>query len=133
MRTAFEKWLHVLKFSEVYGDRDSEIPRSLKDEEGIEMAVRAMRDANASDKVREMIEFRSKAEHDEATRLESARLDGLEEGMEEGMEKGLEKGLEKGQREALKATARKMREAGLDAEMIQRITGLTLEDLDDEA
>jgi len=37
------------------------------------MALDEMRRASASQDVREMIEFRRKAEHDEASRLERAR------------------------------------------------------------
>lgn len=122
LRTPFEKWLHVLKFGELYEDRGRSIPEVLREEEGIEMAVEKTRQPSASEQVREMIEFRRKAEHDEATRLESARLDGLEKGRQEGREEG--------ERKAAKALARKMREAGMDTETTQRITGVRPEDLD---
>ena len=77
------------------------------------MALDEMRRASASQEVREMIEFRRKAEHDEASRLERARNEGLEKGREEGA------------RRTLIATARRMREDGLDDETIHRVTGLS--------
>jgi flagellar biosynthesis/type III secretory pathway protein FliH len=135
MRTPFEKWLHALKFGEMlYGERGSSIPDELRQEEGIEMALDAMRRASASEEVREMIEFRRKAEHDEATRLEQARNEGVDQGVKKGVEQGMKEGMEqgtaKGRREALIATARKMREAGMDEETIRTITGLAPGDID---
>lgn len=134
LATPFEKWLHTLKFGEIfYGEEGTPIPEELREEEGIAMALEAMRQASASEQVREMIEFRRKAEHDEATRLEQARNEGLkqglERGLEQGLERGLERGLEQGQRDALRSAARKMREAGMDAETIRMITGLGPDDI----
>lgn len=118
LRTPFEKWLHVLKFGELYGDRLESIPEELKDEEGIVPALEQLRRASASEQVREILELRRKAEHDEATRLERAQNEGIE------------LGVEKGRQESLRETALKMRDAGMDAETILKITGLRLEDLE---
>ena len=107
--TPFEIWLHVLKYGPFYEDDSVSVPAELQQEEGIEMALDAMRRASASQEVREMIEFRRKAEHDEASRLEHARNEGLEEGA----------------RRTLIATARRMREDGFDDETIHRVTGLS--------
>jgi len=114
LKTPFERWLHALKFGDFYQDSGTSLPAELKEEEGIEMALEKMRQASASEQVREMIEFRRKAEHDEATRLESARLDGLEEG----------------RTEALQEAARSLREAGVPDEAILKATGMRPEDLD---
>ena len=65
------------------------------------MALKAMREASARDQVREMIEFRRKAEHDEATRLEQARIEGREEGRQEGRQ------------ETLQEVARRLRASGV--------------------
>lgn len=72
LRTPFEKWLHVLKFGSLYEGRTGKVPETLKQEEGIEMALEGMRKARASDEVRELLELRKKADHDEATRRERA-------------------------------------------------------------
>ncbi|MBI3926569.1 MAG: hypothetical protein HY319_13595 [Armatimonadetes bacterium] len=69
------------------------------------MAIEAMRKAQASDEVRELIELRRKALHDEATRLEEA--------------------VNRGRQEALRQTACGMCEEGFADEVVARLTGLT--------
>jgi predicted transposase/invertase (TIGR01784 family) len=81
-----------------------------------------MRKAQASDEVRELIELRLKAQHDEATRLYYARQEGLQEGLREG--------LQEGRREMQVQTARQMLEAGLDWASITRFTGVVPGDLE---
>ena len=98
------------------------------------MALESLRKACASDEVREMIELRMKAKRDEASRLEHARREVLEEGLEMGLVKGhqegLEMGLAKGHQEGLLDVARKMREAGFSPDSISAMTGLRSEDLE---
>lgn len=118
LRTPFEKWLHALKFGELYQEGMEPIPEVLAEEEGLEMALEAMRKACASDRVRELIEMRRKAAHDEATRLEDA--------LEQGLERGREEGLERGRVE----TARRLRDAGVPLDTILAATGLRPEDLE---
>jgi predicted transposase/invertase (TIGR01784 family) len=88
LRTPFEKWLHILKFSELYGDMLGPIPVELKEEEGIAMAIDAYRKANSDSYVRQLIELREKAEHDRATELEEAKAEGLVEGEARGEARG---------------------------------------------
>ncbi len=111
------------------------------------MALDAMRKAQASYEVRELIEMRMKAQHDEATRLEDALLkgrqegrqeglgqglqQGRQEGRQEGLGQGLQQGRQEGRQEALLATARRMIEAGMDRETVARLTGLGPEDVQD--
>jgi len=73
--TKFEKWLYLLKFSELYQDRLSPIPEALKNEEEIVMAIEAYRHAVADNYVKELIDFRRKASIDEASRIDEARRD----------------------------------------------------------
>lgn len=116
-------WLHVLKFGSLYEGRAGMVPETLKQEEGIEMALEGMRKARASDEVRELLELRRKAEHDEATRLERA--------VQEAERRGNLEGERKGERKALLDTARKMREKGIALETILEVTGLGVDDLKD--
>jgi predicted transposase/invertase (TIGR01784 family) len=116
-QTRFEQWLHVLKFSELYIAPGEPVPPELAREEGIEMALNALKRACASDEVRELVEMREKASHDWASWLQDAEL------------RGLEKGLEKGRQEGVRETARRMRLAGMSAETIAQVTGLSLEEL----
>ena len=53
--------------------------------------------------------------------------EGLEEGLEKGLKKGVEKGLKKGRLE----TARSMKKEGIPAEIIQRCTGLSLDEINE--
>ena len=67
----------------------------------------------ARDEVREMIEARRKAEHDEATRIESARLEGEARGEAKGK-------LE---------SARKLIEHGMAPDEVAEVLGIKLEDI----
>ena len=82
--------------------------------------------------------------------MEKGLAEGLAEGMEKGMEKGMKKGMEKGMAEGRAEglvegqakgraegernkqieIARKMKQAGMDAETIARLTGLATDDID---
>lgn len=61
------------------------------------------------------------------------RKEGLAKGLEEGLEKGIVKGLEKGLREGKHAEAvriaRTMLAEGMALEIVQKITGLTADDI----
>ena len=46
-----------------------------------------------------------------------------------GIKKGIEEGRKKGRQETLKETAKKMKEEGLDIELIEKITNLTKEEI----
>lgn len=78
--------------------------------------------------------------------MEKGLAEGMEKGMAEGMEKGMEKGMAEGRAEGLVEgqakgraegernkqieIARKMKQAGMDAETIARLTGLATDDID---
>ena len=78
--------------------------------------------------------------------MEKGLAEGMEKGMAEGMEKGMEKGMAEGRAEGLVEgqakgraegernkqieIARKMKQAGMDAETIARLTGLATDEID---
>lgn len=78
--------------------------------------------------------------------MEKGLAEGMEKGMAEGMEKGMKKGMAEGRAEGLVEgqakgraegernkqieIARKMKQAGMDAETIARLTGLATDDID---
>lgn len=78
--------------------------------------------------------------------MEKGMAEGMEKGMAEGMEKGMEKGMAEGRAEGLAEgqakgraegernkqieIARKMKQAGMDAETIARLTGLVTDEID---
>ncbi|MFN8611337.1 MAG: Rpn family recombination-promoting nuclease/putative transposase [Vulcanimicrobiota bacterium] len=121
LRTRFERWLYFLKFADLYGPEDIDLPDNLQQEEGIVMALESLRRAYAKDPIRELIEAREKAERDDLNRIYTARLEGKLEGKLEGRLEGkLEGKLE---------VARNMLAAGMDRETVLRTTGLSEDDL----
>ncbi len=128
--TPLEKWLHLLKFAELYGLGLEELPGPIQAEEEMVMALDAMNGAYASDEVRYLIEGRLKAERDEKWRLRNA--------IERAVEKGLAQGRSEGRAEAealsreaeamsREKIARKLLEQGLDPESIYEATGVRLD------
>lgn len=88
LRTRFERWLYVLKFSDLYHNR--ELPENLKEEEGIQMAIDAMRKAYAQDEIRAVIEAQERDKRDAISRLSFAERKGLQEGRTEALKVVLE-------------------------------------------
>ena len=60
------------------------LPNNIDLDPEMVMALREMCKANADSKVRELIELREKAEHDEASRIQHALKTGREQGKIEG-------------------------------------------------
>jgi len=122
LMTRFEKWLYVLKFGEIYKDDPENLPAELKAEEEIVMAVERMHEAEGDAVVRELMEARQKALHDEA----SWRRDFIEEVEETIMKKGMEKGMEK----ASLIHAREMKALNVGREIIKKVTGIDIDSMD---
>jgi predicted transposase/invertase (TIGR01784 family) len=53
-----------------------------------------------------------------------------EEGKEEGLEEGIEKGKEAGKAEERRENARKMKQLGIEVEIIMQVTGLSREEVE---
>lgn len=75
----FEKWLHILKFGELYTTDLNNIPEALKEEEEIVMVLHEMVRASNDELIREIMEMREKGRHEEASRLYQAERKGREE------------------------------------------------------
>jgi len=86
-----EKWVYALKYGENYGDELDQIPENLKEEEII-MALREMVKAGNDDEIRELIEMKEKARHDEASRIYNAKAEGEKIGIAKGEQIGISKG-----------------------------------------
>lgn len=117
LKTRFERWLHVLKFSDLY-DQYHDLPEVLAQEEGISMAIDSMRKAYAKDEYRELIEAREKAERDRVSGLSQARREGMEIGEKRGEK-----------REKLSLATRLLQD-GFDKEKVSLLTGLSLEEVE---
>ncbi|MGM0600788.1 MAG: Rpn family recombination-promoting nuclease/putative transposase [Candidatus Rifleibacteriota bacterium] len=117
LRTKFEKWLHLLKFGELYQTLD-DLPDELKKEKGISEVVDKMTHANTKENLRELIISREMFLLDMNTEKAAARKEGRQVGIEEGKQKEQEE------------VARKMLAKGLEFELIVEITGLSLSEIE---
>ena len=125
LMTKFEKWLGLIKFGEKFMDN---VPNDIDLDPEMLLALQEMRKANANPLVREIIELREKAEHDEASRLQQAlrtgRDEGIEVGKKEGIEVGKKEGIEVGKKEGsyqqLVKTAQQLYSMGLDFGFISK-------------
>lgn len=120
LQTRFEKWLHLLKFSDLYKGID-ELPEELKEEEGIAEVIERMNNANADPRLQDVLHKKILFEHDQATRLEDA--------LNEGMMKGIMKGKIEGEIEGQKKLVLRMLERGRTRNEISELTGLTIEEI----
>ena len=82
--------------------------------------------ANLTPKQRAQYEAEWKMYNDYYNTLDFA----VEKGMKKGMEEGLEKGLQKGLQEGKESTARNMKAEGIPPLIIQKCTGLSLEEIE---
>ncbi|MHC9539194.1 MAG: Rpn family recombination-promoting nuclease/putative transposase [Vulcanimicrobiota bacterium] len=134
LMTRFEKWLYVLKYGEHYAENPDLLPDTLKTEEEIVMAIKRMQEASQDDLVRELMEHRQKALHDEATRMyvarKKARTEGRAEGRAEGLKNGIEIGKNQEQQESALAHAKKMKAHGIAPEIIKEVTGIDVDSLE---
>jgi predicted transposase/invertase (TIGR01784 family) len=107
--TPFETWLYTLKHSDEFADGERVLPKFMQTEEGIIMAIESMRKAYAQDDVRNLMLAQEMYEHDVASRLEDAKLEGKLEGKLE--------------------TARAFLKQGFALEQVLLVTGLSEKDL----
>jgi len=98
LRTPFEKWLDLMKFSHIYGKMGVEIPPYL-DEEVYAMAIAQHRQLNANEKMRRRMEERERCELDIALIRGAAYDKGVARGHSLGKTEGLVEGLAKGKAE----------------------------------
>ena len=107
-----EKWLYVIggdkKMMEEYKNENEEIKE----------AVKQLKEMSADEYERELYEIRERSRLTYNTEMYEARRKGLEEGKAEGEAK------EK------REIAKKMKEEGFDTKIIQKITGLTEEEIE---
>jgi len=91
------------------------MPVLLKENPVIEKAHRVYKDFTSDERLMLLAESREKWQRDMNTRLQHARQQGIEQGIEQGMD---EKAVE---------DARKMLQEGLGTDLIARVTGLSVE------
>ena len=110
-----EKWLYVI-------GGDTKMMEEYKNEnEEIKEAVKQLKEMSADEYERELYEIRERSRLTYNTEMYEARRKGLAEGEKRGEKRGIEK--EK------KEIAKKMKEEGIDIELIKKITNLTEEEI----
>ncbi len=103
----------------------------------IRKAVDTLYQLSANEMVRAEYEARKKAERDYLNGMEGAYQQGEQKGLQQGLQKGLQKGFQKGRKEGrqqgerkgLEKTARNALSQGIPLEVIQKITGLSQEEI----
>ncbi|OQB46030.1 MAG: PD-(D/E)XK nuclease family transposase [Synergistetes bacterium ADurb.Bin155] len=124
LRSRFEKWLHILKFGDLYRSVE-DLPEDLKKEPGIIEVVNNMAIANTDEHLRELLISREMFLLDMNTEKQAARKEGRQEGLEEGRQEGImlvaQNLLKMGQsiEDVCKAT-------GLLPEQVKKLAGMNL-------
>jgi len=132
-QTAFERWVHILKFSAHYCGSKS-LPEWAKQEEGIPMAMHELERINADKQYRQILETREKSDLIIRTLITEARdegrMEGRDEGRKEGHDEGRKEGRDEGRKEGRdeerKEIIQMMLKMGHAPEVIAKFTGLPL-------
>ena len=114
-----EKWLYVIG-----GDRKM-IEECKKENGEIKEAVEQLTQMSADEYERELYEIRERSRLTYNTEMYEARRKGLEEGEKIGEKRGENRGKQKEKRNI----AKKMKNEGIDNQLIKKITGLTEEEI----
>lgn len=122
----FEKWLSLIINREL--DMQN-LPYNIKEEPEIYQAFLEMQKANSDPKIRELIEIREKAEHDEASRLLTAEIQGYTKGEKSGIKKGEKIGFEKGALATKSIIVEGLYKSGMELSMIAEVAQLSIEDV----
>ena len=127
-----------------------EVKEIMKENEDIEEAIVTVHKMTEDEKMRRLADLREKAIMDEkairrkgyedgrsagyqdgrSVGYQDGRKVGYQDGLEKGMEKGMEKGIEKGRSESQKAMAKKLKDIGMSAKDIEKITDIAIEKIE---
>ena len=90
----------------------------------------AARYAALSPEERRIYDYELKKARDRAAELSTAERKGIAQGRAEGVAQGIAQGIAQGVAQGISDTARRMKEAGMDTELISKFTGLTPSEID---
>ena len=110
------KWINFIEDPE-----SKKVGEYMKDNEEMKEAKEKLEVMSEDERMQILAELRLKAIRDEKAIKRFAIKQGMEEGMKQGMKQGIE--------QEKKETAKKMREEGLDIDIIKKVTGLTEEEI----
>ena len=115
-----EQWLCLIS------EREEEVKMILEKNKEIKKANKEVEILSQDEQEREIYELRLKALRDE----ENIRLTGVAQGMAQGMKKGMKKGIAQGAKEKQIEIAKNMLKENVDKEVISRVTGLSMEEIE---
>ena len=128
LSTLMDRWINFLKRADQYSK--NKLPKALEEVPEIKKAIEVLEIMHLTEEEQEIYEGRLKWMRDEELALVYAEQKGIEKGRKEGMEKGIEKGIEKGMEKGKLEIAKEALSQGLSTEMISKITGLTIEQIE---
>ena len=117
MSQKLEQWLAFIDY-----EKGEWIEMATKNNVKIKKAKEEMEYLTGEEATRRIAELREKYIRDEAAIKSLA--------MERGIEKGIEQGIEQGKKEGAKEIAKKMKQEGIDIDIITRITRVKKEELE---
>jgi len=124
-----DKWIYFIKNA---GTLDY-VPKNLNEE--LEKAFDIANEANFSEQELELQHRKKDWVYMQKSSLDLAKKQGIEQGLEQGIEQGLEQGIEQGIEQGAeqhkKEIVLKSFKAGLDHQFIQKITGLSEDQVDE--
>ena len=119
-KTPLEEWLDYLKNGHIKDDTTA--PGLQEAREKLQYLMLNKKDRSAYDEHVNAIMIQNDV-------LGNARLESLAEGRAEGIKEGIKEGREKGRAEEKYEIARKMKQEGMEAEVISKLTGLSFEEI----
>ena len=130
-KTYAEKKLRVLwlRFLTEINEQTDEMPEDMKEDPSLNKALSILQVTGLNNKERLGYDKFVDAVCWQRTLMRGAREDGIEEGMRLGVEKGKKLGVEEGLEKGKLEMARKMKQENMPVEVIQRVTGLTDEEM----
>ncbi|MCL2277491.1 MAG: Rpn family recombination-promoting nuclease/putative transposase, partial [Treponema sp.] len=131
-QTSLEKWSLFFRYASERSHRKM-INEIIVNKEEIGMAATLLREISQDEHERARAMSRKKYEmdmySDYHSAIEDGKILGQRIGMEQGLEQGQKLGLEQGQKQASIQIARNLLAEGSSFDFIQKITGLSLEDI----
>jgi len=125
MGKPLDRWLLFLE------DSPKEVlDMAIKAEPAIEKAQKVLEYLGTNDEIRRYYELREKAIHDEITRLEGAKEEGLQQGLQQGIQQGIQQGLQQGEYQKSYEVAKKMILDEVEYSIIEKYTGISKAELE---
>ena len=97
--------------------------------EDVKKAKKVLDELSQDEHERHLAELHEKYIMDQKA-VEAAGYDkGLENGMKQGLEQGIKQGIEQGLEQGIKQTAKKLKDKGIDINIIHETTGLSIDEI----